>query len=105
MKTKRVKAQLILGALADRDLERQYVIPADAESYERMVEQMAVVLYESQMVPCRWARIPYSEQVPWIQLSKDALRAIGITAPKQPANHIGGSNEMVQPTATTPVNR
>lgn len=49
------------------------------EKYERMVERVAVVLYEQQMTPCRWARIPYSDQVPWLRLAQDALRAIGIT--------------------------
>jgi len=74
MKTKRVKAQLILGALADRDLERQYILPADAKSYERMVEQVGDVLWRD-----GWA--DSSEE--YNALARTALRAIGITAPKK----------------------
>jgi hypothetical protein len=95
MKTKRIKARMMFAAPERGNSHQQWftlsskrddkifcdftrpvhVIPAYAESYERMVEQMARA-----MAPNSWDRLA---QRPFLRNdARAALAAIGITKPK-----------------------
>lgn len=90
MKAKRIKAVRMLrndmtgevyrtcAPWQKRFAHRVYVLPADAESYERMVEQVAKAESDYALSTC-------GEGQDWNEdkCARQILRAIGITAPKK----------------------
>ncbi len=93
MKPKRIKA--VLGEAGGDGVEilrLEWTLPADAESYERMVEQMAHAIDPEAKELCEHfeCRMRMGSSEPWYDYRKEAddkaraaLRAIGITAPKR----------------------
>jgi hypothetical protein len=92
MKPKRIKAALVDTYEDARFEERRWVgeawqLPADAESYERMVEQMAREIHKN----CRryephlrtWKNTWEQVRAAYRLDAKSALKAIGITQPKK----------------------
>lgn len=80
MKTKRIKATLVDTYEEARFEERRWSgeawqLPAEADSYERMVEQTAAGIMRC------WKGAVMHEI--WRTEARAALRAIGITAPKR----------------------
>lgn len=80
MKAPKVKAVLVDTYEDARFEERRWVgeawqLPADAESYERMVEQVSRALCRSDNFRPNWAT-SYNDA------ARAALRAIGITPPR-----------------------
>ncbi len=74
MKTKRIKATISpYSILASSGRQSFWQLPADAESYERMVEQMADKIWDSSSICTRYEQCTY--------FARAALRAIGITNP------------------------
>ncbi len=73
MKTKRIKAERVLRSYEPFDA---YILPADADSYERMVEQVKRSV---------WPHKNLADDVheAFRKVARAALRAIGITAPKK----------------------
>ena len=89
MKTKRIKATLDDAGPRHPYLSR-WILPADAASYEQMVEQMAKDLAHlayPKIAMIRkdwWCRgITNATKNQWRTRSRAALRAIGITEPKK----------------------
>jgi len=91
VKTKRVKA--IKSGLVHSDFIGEcYILPADAESYERMVEQVAHAIDPEAKQLCEHfeRRMLAGSSEPWYDYrieadnkARAALRAIGITQPKK----------------------
>jgi hypothetical protein len=88
MKTKRIKAATVMGwNIAHPKLDgptMHYILPADAESYERMVEQMAAAIFRD-LLPCTstsWAAAQDGDKAWMRHASRAALKAIGITNPR-----------------------
>lgn len=83
MKTKRIKAVTAMGwNIAHPKLDgptMYYILPADAESYERMVEQMAKAPYHDYT----WTVLSDREKGEYRHAVRVQLRAIGITQPKK----------------------
>jgi len=78
MSTKRVKAQLFTRL--DK-VEDMWGLPATAEAYERMVEQMARSLcYPTALL---WPHLGEPQRNEQRNKARAALRAIGITPPKK----------------------
>ena len=50
---------------------------------DAMVERMARAIYGEQHDSTRWQRLPYSLQMFHLQAARAALKAIGITQPKE----------------------
>lgn len=74
MKTKRIKA--VSGVLRDMDgteVLSRWTLPADDESYERMVEQVALAIATSEGFP--------GYRSSYLNAATAAIRAIGITNP------------------------
>ena len=78
MKTKRIKATYVKTSCALLD---EWALPADADSYERMVEQVAGDIAEVSL--CKWSMLLAAEKQDFLRDARAALRAIGITAPKK----------------------
>jgi hypothetical protein len=75
---RRIKAYITEGPLLGL---KYWTLPADAESYERMVEQMARAIYPT-LVPIPY--ISWANDKQWLRhVARAALRAIGITPPKK----------------------
>lgn len=83
MKTKQIKAELVRSAT--HELLDRWELPADAASYERMVEQMARAQWRRLRVrPCAtWRFAAECVRDAYRRDTRAALRAIGITAPKK----------------------
>lgn len=62
-----------------------YVLPADAASYEKMVEQMAQELYEGSpaIAVSHWDVAGKPRKDNWRRIARRALAAIGIKEPKK----------------------
>jgi hypothetical protein len=79
MKTKRIKAAKtmtpLIGCPGAEGLS--YILPADADSYERMVKQVAAAICRNSTNVFGYGPSGYTDQ------AVAALRAIGITQPKQ----------------------
>lgn len=82
MKTKRIKATLFKAVLNEAGgdgveaLRHEWTLPADAESYERMVEQVKCSV---------WPHKNLADDVheAFRKVARDALKSIGITPPKK----------------------
>jgi hypothetical protein len=83
MKTKRIKATYVKTSCALLD---EWLLPADADSYERIVEQMAdiiaVELTTAFMRGQLGASVVTDDREDY-ETARAALRAIGITQPRQ----------------------
>ncbi len=75
MKTKRIKAYKTLAHDFNGTVYGYY-LPADAESYERMVEQMARAIAESWSYNWKW--LLDAERNDYYNAARAALTAIGI---------------------------
>jgi hypothetical protein len=62
-------------------LLKHHILPADAESYERMVEQIAGEIAEVSL--CKWSMLLAAEKQDFLRDARAALRAIGITQLKK----------------------
>lgn len=82
MKTKRIKARLHEGPPYGAEcFHYEWILPADAESYERMVEQVRRKICLAHRVFPK-ATIGWTNGLEYKSDARAALRAIGITAPK-----------------------
>ena len=85
MRTRKVKASTDLPRLL---WEPVWTLPRTAEAYDAMVEQMAKVIYveayrRSFYKPTPWKTLAVFWQNGYRASARAALRAIGITRPKQ----------------------
>ena len=82
-KAKRVKARKVLTSFYVQDgrIEQVWQLPADAASYEKMVEQVAHGFCKSDNLT--WGELHYSAAKYYNRFSRAALAAIGIKEPRK----------------------